>query len=76
MFFLRMSRFLQLVFNLFHKHIKLTYLEEQNNALPFLDVFFIRHGETRNTTICRNDTIMICVYTRTRLPQSIGKEGH
>ena len=44
------------VLNSFHKNIKFTYEEEQNNTLPFLDVLFIRDGEKLNTTVYRKDT--------------------
>ena len=44
------------VLNSFHKNIKFTYKEEQNNTLPFLDVLFIRDGEKLNTTVYRKDT--------------------
>ena len=44
------------VLNSFHKNIKFTYEEEQNNTLPFLDVLFIRDCEKRNTNVYRNDT--------------------
>ena len=43
------------VLNSFHKNIKLTYKEEQNNTLSFLDVLFIRDGEKLNTTVYRKD---------------------
>ena len=43
------------VLDSFHKNIKLTYEEEQNNTLPFLDVLFIRDGEKLNTTVYRKD---------------------
>ena len=44
------------VLDSFHKNIKFTYEEEQNNTLPFLDVLFIRDGEKLNTTVYRKDT--------------------
>ena len=44
------------VLNSFHKNIKFTYEEEQNNTLPFLDVLFIRDGEKLNTIVYRKDT--------------------
>ena len=44
------------VLNSFHKNIKFTYEEEQNNTLPFLDVLFIRDGEKLNTAVYRKDT--------------------
>ena len=44
------------VLNSFHKNIKFTYEEEQNNTLPILDVLFIRDGEKLNTTVYRKDT--------------------
>ena len=44
------------VLNSFHKNIKFTYEEEQNNTLPFLDVLFIRDGEKLNSTVYRKDT--------------------
>ena len=40
-----------LVLNSFHKNIKFTYEEEQENTLPFLDVLFIRDVEKLNTTV-------------------------
>ena len=43
------------VLDSFHKNIKFTYEEEQNNTLPFLDVLFIRDGEKLNTTVYRKD---------------------
>ena len=44
------------VLDSFHKNIKFTYEEEQNNTLPFLDVLFIRDGEKLNSTVYRKDT--------------------
>ena len=44
------------VLNLFYDHIKLTYEQENNNKLPFLDVLFIRDDEKINTTVFRKDT--------------------
>ena len=44
------------VLNPFHKNIKFSYEEEQNNTLTFLDVLFIRDGEKLNTTGYRKDT--------------------
>ena len=44
------------VLNSFHKNIKFTYEEEQNNNLPFLDVVCIRDGEKLNSTVYRKDT--------------------
>ena len=44
------------VLNSFHKNIKFTYEEEQNNTLPFLDVLFIRDGKKLNVTVYRKDT--------------------
>ena len=44
------------VLNSFHKNIKFTYEEEQNNTLRFLDVLFIRDGEKLYTTVYRKDT--------------------
>ena len=43
------------VLNSFHKNIKFTYEEEQNNKLPFSDILLIRDGENFNTTVCRID---------------------
>ena len=43
------------VLDSFHKNIKFTYEEEQNNTLPFLDVLFIRDGGKLNTTVYRKD---------------------
>ena len=43
------------VLNSFHKNIKFTYEEEQNNTLPFLDALFIRDGEKLNTAVYRKD---------------------
>ena len=57
----------------FHKNIKFTNEQEQNNTLRFLDVLFIRDGEKLNTTVYRKDTH---IYTETRLHQLVGKEGH
>ena len=57
----------------FHKNIKFTNEQEQNNTLRFLDVLFIRDGEKLNTTVYRKDTH---IYTETCLHQSVGKEGH
>ena len=59
------------VLNSFHKNIKFTYEEEQNNTLPFLNVLFIRDGEKPNTAVYRKVHIMICIYTGTRLHQSV-----
>ena len=50
------SRVCLSVLNSFHKNIKFTYEEEQNNTLPFLDVLFIRDGEKLNSTVYRKDT--------------------
>ena len=44
------------VLNSFHDNIKLTYEQENNNRLPFLNVLFIRDHEKINTTIFRKDT--------------------
>ena len=38
------------VMNSFHDNIKFTYEEDNNNRLPFLDVFFIEDYEKINTT--------------------------
>ena len=62
--------------NSFHKNIKFSYEEEQNNTLPCLDVLSIRDGEKLNTAFIEKIHIMTCIYTGTRLDQSVGKEGH
>ena len=64
------------VLNWFYKNIKFTYEEEQNNTLPFLDVLFIRDGENLTPRFTEKIHIMTCIYTGTRLHQSIGKERH
>ena len=64
------------VLNWFYKNIKFTYEEEQNNTLPFLDVLFIRDGENLTPRFTEKIHIMACIYTGTRLHQSIGKEKH
>ena len=40
----------------FHKNIKFTYEQGQNNTLLFLAVLLIRDDENLNTTVYRKDT--------------------
>ena len=54
-----------LVLNSFHKNIKFTYEEEQNNTLPFLNVIFIRDGE--KPLFIERIHIMACIHTGTHL---------
>ena len=42
--------------NSFHPNVNFTYEKENNNQLPFLDVFFIRNKTYLDTTVCRKDT--------------------
>ena len=44
------------VLNSFHKNIKFTYEEEENNVLQLLDVLFIRDCENLTTAVYRKDT--------------------
>ena len=64
------------VLNSFHKNIKFTYKEEQNNTLPFLDVLSIRDDENLTPLFIEKIHIMTFICTGTRLHQSVGKEGH
>ena len=52
----------------------MTYEEEQNNILPFLDVLLIRVGENLNTIVYIEKIFMTCIYIGTNLHQSVGKE--
>ena len=44
------------VLHSFHKNIKFTNEEEQNNILMFLDVLLIRNGENLNPIVYKKDT--------------------
>ena len=64
------------VLNSFHKNIKFTYEEEQNNTLPFFDLLFIRDGENLTPLFIEKIHIMTCIYTGPRLHQLVAEEGH
>ena len=42
--------------NSFHKNIQFTYELENQNKLPFLDIFLIRRGTKIETTVYRKST--------------------
>ena len=59
----------------FHKNINLTYEEEHNNTLPFLDVLLIGDSEKLNTTVYRKNTHNdLCLHWNSFTPISWKRE--